>query len=114
MTQRTGSQTERGQEPRGRRRLGFVLPVRRVGGEDAEVQSAQTPDLAEIGVRLIDDAYLAWLTAARDSECAMAAWSEGRDSYWAYRAALDREEAAARDFERLSDLARPCRDALVT
>ena len=73
-------------------------------------------ELAEIGVRLVDEAYLAWLCAARDCEQASRAWQEqgaaATGAYCAYRAALDREEAAARDLERLSELTRPCRHAL--
>lgn len=73
-------------------------------------------ELAEIGVRLVDDAYMAWFAAARESEQALREWLEARrnqsDTYCCYRAALDREEAAARDLARLSELARPCRDAL--
>ncbi|MBV9192703.1 MAG: hypothetical protein JO168_01070 [Solirubrobacterales bacterium] len=72
-----------------------------------------TQAVAEIGVRLIDDAYLAWLAAETDSELALRAWSADLSgsrsgAYSAYRAALDREEAAARDLERLSELARTC------
>jgi hypothetical protein len=69
-------------------------------------------EVAEIGVRLIDGAYMAWLVAERECEQAMRAWQDDRPgAYWAYRAALDREEAAARDLERLSEVARPCREA---
>ena len=70
-------------------------------------------ELAKIGVRLIDGAYMAWLVAERDCEQAMMAWQEERpDAYWAYRAALDREEAAALDLQRLSELAGPCQREL--
>jgi hypothetical protein len=70
-------------------------------------------ELAEIGVRLVDGAYMAWLVAERECDQALREWQEERpDAYWGYRAALDREEAAARDLERLSELARPCREAL--
>jgi hypothetical protein len=69
-------------------------------------------ELAEIGVRLVDGAYMAWLVAERECDQALRAWAEERPgAYWGYRAALDREEAAARDLERLSELARPCREA---
>jgi hypothetical protein len=83
--------------------------------------SASTPpdtgrELAEIGVRLLDDAYMSWCTAAIASEDALHAWSKGSyrgrdDAYRAYRAALEREDAAARDLQRLSELTRPCRQA---
>ena len=71
-------------------------------------------DVAAIGVRLLDDAYLAWFSAEDETERALRAWSDGSGStramsYAAYRAALDREEAAARDLERLWTLSRPCR-----
>jgi hypothetical protein len=70
-------------------------------------------DLEAIGVRLIDDAYTAWFNAESESGCALRAWwaSRGSDrarAYTAYRAALDREEAAALDLERLWSLAEPC------
>jgi hypothetical protein len=71
-------------------------------------------DVAVIGARLLDDAYLAWFTAEDETERALHAWNEGSAStramsYAAYRAALDREEAAARDLQRLWGLSRPCR-----
>jgi hypothetical protein len=72
--------------------------------------------LAEVGIRLIDEAYFAWFAAARDCEKAHRAWLDGacgtHDAHCAYRAALDREEAAARDLERLSALASACETAL--
>ncbi len=75
-------------------------------------------NVAEIGVRLLDDAYLAWFSAESDAEAALRAWfasdgSQRASAYLTYRAALDREEAAARDLERLWQLADPCREALV-
>ena len=65
-------------------------------------------DLAAIGIRLLDDAYAAW--AAAESECdeALRAWQDSHRqaaAYSAYRAALDREEAAARDLQRLTEIA---------
>jgi hypothetical protein len=70
-------------------------------------------DVAKIGVRLFDDAHTAWLAAERDCDQALHAWSEatprdGRARYASYRAALDREEAAAHDLHRLWELAAPC------
>jgi hypothetical protein len=77
------------------------------------LKSEPEHELAEIGVRLVDGAYMAWLVAERECEQAIRAWQEERPgAYWSYRAALDREEAAARDLQRLSELASPCRDAL--
>jgi hypothetical protein len=63
-------------------------------------------ELADIGVRLLHDAYMAWFSAESESHSALCAWWQS--SGWSrslasavYLAALDREEAAARDFERL-------------
>jgi hypothetical protein len=74
-------------------------------------------DVATIGVRLLDDAYLAWFSAESDCETALRAWfqstGERRETtYFSYLAALDREEASARDLERLWRLAEPCRETL--
>jgi hypothetical protein len=126
MTQRSASRTHgnRGREPGALRSIGSLLAARRVGGlAGGRASNGTAPseelgrELAEIGVRLIDDAYMAWFAAARDCEQALAEWREPtagtrRDADFRYRAALDREEAAARDLERLSELAKPCRDRL--
>ena len=69
-------------------------------------------DVALIGIRLLEDAYVAWAAAASDSERALSAWlePEARNramAYPAYRAALDREEAAAHDLQRLIEVTRP-------
>lgn len=74
-------------------------------------------DVATIGVRLLDDAVLAWFRAETECEEALQAWfrstGQGRETaYLSYLAALDREEASARDLERLWRLSEPCRDAL--
>ncbi len=74
-------------------------------------------EVAAIGVRLLDDAYLAWFSAESESEAALKAWwrstGAGRSvAYLAYRAALDREEAAAHDLKRLWSLSEPCRTTL--
>jgi hypothetical protein len=62
-------------------------------------------EVATIGVRLFDDAYLAWFSAESECEQALRRWFQRNDepatAYLAYRVALDREEAAARDLERL-------------
>jgi hypothetical protein len=73
--------------------------------------------LAEIGIRLLDEAHVAWQRTELESEEALQAWYDGpprasTDLYLAYRAALDREHAAARDLERLWELARSGHDAL--
>jgi hypothetical protein len=75
-------------------------------------------EIALIGIRLLDDAYMAWVAAEFDSEQALRAWFEGvagqrGAAYQAYRAAIDREEAAARDLRRLHDLTAVCIEALV-
>jgi hypothetical protein len=74
-------------------------------------------DLAVIAVRVLDDAHMNWVAAEVESEHALRAWfdadaTQGADAYLAYRAAVDREEAAARDLQRLSDLTQPCQDWL--
>jgi hypothetical protein len=75
-------------------------------------------EVAIIGVRLIDDAYLAWLGAETEAERLLRAWFQAtgqrRDvAYLVYRAALEREEASARDLERLWRLASGGHDGLV-
>jgi len=67
-------------------------------------------DVAAIGIRLLEDAYLAWAAAASESEQALDAWLAPGAwrralAFPAYRAALDREEAAARDLQRLTEIA---------
>jgi hypothetical protein len=64
-------------------------------------------DVATIGVRLLDDAYLAWFSAETECDTALQAWfqstGEAREGrYLSYLAAL----------ERLWGLSEPCREAL--
>jgi hypothetical protein len=85
--------------------------------EQKMIENGETA-VAEIGVRLVDDAYLSWFSAESECEKALHAWFEAcagqrKGAYLAYRAALDREEAAARDLGRLWQLAAPCREAVV-
>ena len=66
-----------------------------------------------IGARLLDDAYMAWFCAESECHQALRSWfnagsSEREARYLGYRAALDREEAAAHDLRRPSELAAPC------
>lgn len=80
------------------------------------LENAQT-EVATIGVRLLDDAYLTWFHAEVECETTLQAWfqstGERREAaYLAYRAALDREEASARDLERLWELAASCHAVL--
>ncbi len=68
-------------------------------------------ELAEIGIRLLDEAHVAWQRAELECEQALRAWREGpprtcTDRYLAYRAALDHEQAAAHDLQRMWELAR--------
>jgi hypothetical protein len=74
-------------------------------------------ELAEIGIRLLDQAHAAWQWAELECEQALQAWYDGPpraavDRYLSYRAALDREQAAARDLERMWELARDGHDAI--
>jgi len=71
-------------------------------------------EVVNLSVRLLDDAYMAWFVAEGDCEVALQAWCQaldrGPDAYLSYQAALDREEAAARDLQRLVELTRPAHD----
>jgi hypothetical protein len=74
-------------------------------------------ELAEIGIRLLDEAHAAWQRAELECEHALHDWYDGPpraavDRYLSYRAALDREQAAARDLERMWELAHDGHDAL--
>jgi hypothetical protein len=73
-------------------------------------------EIAKIGVRLLDDAHFAWLTAEIESEQALREWTRtaSTSAYRCYCAALDREEAAAGDLQRLAELSQPCERSLVT
>jgi hypothetical protein len=73
--------------------------------------------LAVIGVRVLDDAQMTWIAAEVESEHALHAWFEAAApdcdrAYVAYRAAVDREEATARDLQRLYALTQPYREQL--
>jgi hypothetical protein len=70
-----------------------------------------------IAVRVLDDAYMTWVAAEVESEYALRAWfdagaPQGAGAYVAYREAVDREEGAARDLQRLSELTQPCQELL--
>jgi predicted protein tyrosine phosphatase len=75
-------------------------------------------EVGQIGIRLLDDAYVAWLTAESESERALHFWFEQihdhSAAYLAYVAALDREHAAAYDLQRLSALVTPHRRILTS
>ena len=83
----------------------------------AKINRNTNNDLGVIAVRLLDDAHLTWVAAEVESEHALRAWfTEGAShratAYPAYRAAVDREEAAARDLQRLSELTQPYQERL--
>lgn len=74
-------------------------------------------EVAEISIRLYDDAYMAWFSAESECEHTLHAWFKAAGgkrpcAYLAYRAALDREEAAAHDLHRLWELSEPSRNVL--
>jgi hypothetical protein len=72
--------------------------------------------VAKIGIRLVDDVYTAWEAAEGESAQALRAWFDRAfrhdELYTVYLAALDREEAAALDLERLAKVAVVCSDVL--
>ena len=72
---------------------------------------------AMIAVRVRDVAHMDWIAAEVDSEYALHAWykaaaPQAAGAYFAYRAAVEREEAAARDLQRLVELTEPCQQGL--
>jgi hypothetical protein len=83
----------------------------------AKINRNTKHDLAVIGIRLLDDAHTTWVAAAVESEHALRAWfdadpPQGAAAYITYRAALDREEAAADDLQRLRELTQPYQESL--
>ena len=67
-------------------------------------------EVGRISVRLLDDAYMVWRAAEGECEEALRGWTTGTsrigaEAYSMYRAALDREEAAARDLQKLHEVA---------
>jgi hypothetical protein len=83
----------------------------------ARINRNTSRDLAVIAVRVLDDARMTWVAAEVDSENALHAWFDAgapqvAGAYLAYRAAVDREDAAARDLQRLSELTQPCQERL--
>ena len=68
--------------------------------------------LSVIAARVLDDARMTWVAAEVESEHALRAWfdtgtPQGAGAYLTYHAAVDREEAAARDLQRLCELTQP-------
>ena len=77
-----------------------------------------TQEVAAVGIRLLDDVHATWLSAEAECGHALQAWFEATSgqrtgAYNVYRAALEREEAAARDLRRLSELTGPCAGVLL-
>ena len=80
-------------------------------------RNTTTGDFAAIGIRLLDDAYLTWVAAEVESEHALRAWfdavaPQSAEAYLVYRAAADREAAAANDLQRLCELTHPYQEQL--
>jgi hypothetical protein len=74
-------------------------------------------DREEVGARLLDDAYRAWDLAEVQCGLALRRWDRAEPddeaaAFWCYTAALDREEAAARELERLCESAVACPELL--
>ena len=72
---------------------------------------------AVIAGRALDVAHMAWVAAEVESEHALRAWwgtgaPQDADAYLAYRAAVDREETAAGDLQRLSEMTQRCQEQL--
>jgi|HubBroStandDraft_6_1064221.scaffolds.fasta_scaffold19089_4 putative AlgH/UPF0301 family transcriptional regulator len=69
---------------------------------------AAARDVGGIAIRLVDDGYAVWRRAQVECHIALRAWLRTRAgnhvAYHAYLAALDREEAAAIDLERVFEL----------
>jgi hypothetical protein len=65
-------------------------------------------DVGGIVIRLLDDGYTAWRRAQVECHVALRAWlgttTGNHVAYHAYVAALDREEAAAGELERIFQL----------
>jgi hypothetical protein len=81
------------------------------------IARSTSPDRGVIAVRVRDDAHMTWLAAEIECEHALRAWfhadaRERAGAYLAYRAALDREDAAACDLQRLYALTQPSRERL--
>jgi hypothetical protein len=75
---------------------------------DADANAIVIRDVNGIAVRLLDEIYMVWSRAQLECQHALRAWLDSGPrndaAYCAYRAALDREEAAAVDLQRLSQL----------
>ena len=83
----------------------------------ARINRDTSHDLAVIAVRVLDDPHMTWVAREVDSEHVLRTWfdagvRQGAGAYHAYRAAVDREEAAARDLQRLYELTQPYQERL--
>jgi hypothetical protein len=83
----------------------------------AKIKRNSSGDPTVIAVRVLDDAHMTWVAAEVYSEHTLRAWFDAgarqrAGAYLAYRAAVDREEAAARDLQRLSELTQLCDERL--
>ena len=68
-------------------------------------------DVTAIGISLLEDAYMAWNSAEGECEVALESWLEqdarpNAMAFAVYRAALEREDAAARNLARLCEITR--------
>jgi hypothetical protein len=78
----------------------------------ARIHRDISQDLVVIGVRVLDDAYMNWVATEVESEHALRAWFEATAAHRgaahvAYQGAVDHEEAAALDLQRLCELIQP-------
>jgi hypothetical protein len=83
----------------------------------ARIDRSTSRDRGVIAVRVLDDAHLTWVAAEIESEYTLHAWFDAdawqrAGAYVAYRAAVDREEAAARNLQRLYALTEPSQERL--
>lgn len=80
-------------------------------------QPRERDELVKIGIRLLDDAHDVWQRAELECEDALRTWRErssrtDTEGYLSYLAALDREQAAAGDLQRLWELASSAPDPI--
>jgi hypothetical protein len=78
----------------------------------ASINRRPQPRPSRGAVRVLGDPPMTWVAAEVDSEHALRTWfdagaPQGACAYHADRAAVEREEAAARDLQRLAELTQP-------
>jgi hypothetical protein len=83
---------------------------------ETKLSTNDRQELAEMEMDMLDGAYITWCGTETEAARALHAWLEGSgtDAYVAYRAALDREEAAARELQRLSCSTTPAEGNLLS